>query len=315
MTTAQVKRFAHKHRVPIVIGVSGVVLVGVLSYAFVRISELDARVAMLSENLASTTEALSGNLSGLRSETMDLSHTLANTKSEVATVTNNVAAVTNKVGGVEQTVGSISGTVSTLQKLSTIDPELLKKYSKVFFLNENYTPAHLTTIPQDEVYSNTREEQFLSEAFPFLQNMLAAARNAGVTFYVKSAYRSFGTQEALKANYVVRYGEGTANAFSADQGYSEHQLGTTVDFVAPGFDGNLTIGFDGTNAYQWLTQNAYKFGFELSYPKNNSYYMYEPWHWRFVGIKLATYLHDNNENFYNMDQRDIDTYLANLFDQ
>ena len=69
-----------------------------------------------------------------------------------------------------------------------------------------------------------------------------------------------------------------------------------------------------TPAYQWMTDNAHKYGFVLSYPKDNSYYVYEPWHWRFVGVKLATDLHNQGKNFYDLDQRVIDTYLVNIFD-
>ena len=110
----------------------------------------------------------------------------------------------------------------------------------------------------------------------------------------------------------MTYGQG-ANKFSADQGYSEHQLGTTVDFT------NSTIGsdlsrFEGTDQHAWLVKNAYKYGFTMSYPENNEYYQYEPWHWRFVGKDLARHLHRKDTYFYDMEQRDIDEYIINLFD-
>jgi LAS superfamily LD-carboxypeptidase LdcB len=60
--------------------------------------------------------------------------------------------------------------------------------------------------------------------------------------------------------------------------------------------------------------NAYRFGFVLSYPKGNAYYIYEPWHFRFVGVKLATYLHDRGLHFYDIDQKEIDQYLVSIFD-
>lgn len=294
-------------------GIVFVVLGGFLIYAFMQISTLSKQVDSLASELASTTVAfslnanqLSKNVTDLNKQTAGLSNTLTNTQE-------NIAAVKTQVGGVEQSVGSISGTVGNLQKLSQIDPQLLKKYSKVYFMNENYTPAHLTAIPSDYVYSQTRSEQFLSESWPYLKNLLDEAKANGVTLYVKSAYRSFAEQKSLKSSYSVVYGAGTANAFSADQGYSEHQLGTTLDFITTGLGGQLN-GFDKTQSYQWLLDNAYRFGFELSYPKGNSYYMYEPWHWRYVGVKLATYLHDNKLNFYNLDQREIDKYLINTFD-
>ncbi|MEK7495870.1 MAG: D-alanyl-D-alanine carboxypeptidase family protein, partial [Patescibacteria group bacterium] len=64
----------------------------------------------------------------------------------------------------------------------------------------------------------------------------------------------------------------------------------------------------------WLTENAYKYGFILSYPKQNTYYRFEPWHWRFVGVALATKLHDGNKYFYDLSQREIDQYLVSIFD-
>jgi len=87
-----------------------------------------------------------------------------------------------------------------------------------------------------------------------------------------------------------------------------------VDIITPGLGGQLDDSFIPTAANTWLTANAYKYGFELSYPKDNGYYVYEPWHWRFVGVKLATDLHNQGKNFYDMDQRVIDTYLVNIFD-
>jgi len=284
-----------------------IALGGCFAYGFMRISALTEELASTNALLSRNTEKLSQGLTDLRSQTVGLSDTLSSAQQ-------NIDAVKTQVGGVEQTVGSISGTVGTLEKLSQIDPELLKKYSKVYFMNENYVPAHLTGIPDYYLYKTSRPEQFLTEAWPFLKNLLDSARVNGVELYVESAYRSFAEQQSLKSLYTVVYGAGTANSFSADQGYSEHQLGTTLDFITTGLDGQLDDGFDKTEAYRWLLSNAYRFGFSLSYPKGNSYYVYEPWHWRFVGVKLATYLHDNGLNFYDMDQRDIDGYLVYIFD-
>src|SRR5690606_38397067 len=98
------------------------------------------------------------------------------------------------------------------------------------------------------------------------------------------------------------------------QGYSEHQLGTTIDFTTEGLGGGLVTSFENTPAFAWLADNAHKFGFTLSYPKGNAYYMYEPWHWRFVGEDLAEDLHEDDAYFYDWDQRKIDTYLIKIFD-
>jgi zinc D-Ala-D-Ala carboxypeptidase len=71
--------------------------------------------------------------------------------------------------------------------------------------------------------------------------------------------------------------------------------------------------FEKSDAYDWLMNNSYKYGFILSYPKGNSYYQYEPWHFRFVGKLLANMLHQENKNFYDVDQRTIDNYLITIF--
>lgn len=288
-------------------GVVFVVLGAVFVYLFLRISNLSQYVGTLTTELASTTSALAKNtnqlsdsLTDLRSQTSGLSNTLSNAEQ-------NINDVKSKVGGVAQTVG-------TLEKLSRIDPELLKKYSKVYFMNENYVPAHLTDIRPEYRFNETRNEQFMTEAWPFLKLMLDAANANGKPLYVKSAYRSFAEQQSLKSQYSVVYGAGTANSFSADQGYSEHQLGTTLDFIATRAVGSRLEGFDSTNSYKWLVENAHRFGFVLSYPKGNTYYVYEPWHWRFVGVKLAASLQDNKLNFYDVDQRQIDAYLISVFD-
>ncbi len=214
----------------------------------------------------------------------------------------------------EDQIEKIGSTVGVLDKLAKTDSELLQKYSKVYFLNEHYTPPKLIEIPNDFVYSEGGDPEFFhAESFPFFKEMLEDARDDGVKLWVVSAFRSFDEQRALKGAYTVTYGSG-ANAFSADQGYSEHQLGTTVDFTTENMGGALTASFETTAAYAWLTKNAHKYGFVLSYPKNNAYYIFEPWHWRFVGTDLARDLHEDEKFFYDLDQRKIDEYLISLFD-
>ena len=63
-----------------------------------------------------------------------------------------------------------------------------------------------------------------------------------------------------------------------------------------------------------MVRNAYKYGFTLSYPEENGYYIFEPWHWRFVGTDLADDLRRDNAHFYDWEQRKIDEYLISIFD-
>lgn len=217
-----------------------------------------------------------------------------------------------KIGGLSEQISSITNVVGELTKLSETDKELLQKYSKVYFLNEHYVPKELLPISTTYTYSREREYYIHANVFPFLHTMLDDARDDGVMLGIISAYRSFDEQEDVKVGYTVTYGEG-ANTFSADQGYSEHQLGTAIDFMDTQ-SGKMFAGFEKTNAYAWLQAHAYRYGFIESYPKGNTYYIYEPWHWRFVGVVLALRLHNNGEYFYDVDQRLINDYLSTIFD-
>ncbi len=238
---------------------------------------------------------------------------ISNTEFEKKSLQDALTDEQNKNQSFQDEIDRLTNKVGGLVKLSNTDQELLQKYSKVFFLSENYAPRRLASIDDAFVFPADRKLQFLSQAEPFLNSLLLSAKKAGLDLKVQSAYRSFGTQADLKSTYKVVYGSGTANQFSADQGYSEHQLGTAVDFTTPSVGTGLD-GFDKTPEYQWLLTNAYTYGFVLSYPPNNNYYIFEPWHWRFVGQDLAYKLHHDNKYFYQLDQRDLDKYLATIFD-
>jgi LAS superfamily LD-carboxypeptidase LdcB len=246
-------------------------------------------------------------------ENIDLTDLLNNEKTVNSNLSNNLQTEQAKNTMFESQIRSISGVVGTLQKLSQTDKELLKKYSKIYFLSENYIPSKLSRIDGQYLLNSDGELYFHGDVIPFLSVMMSDAKNAGVNLKIVSAYRSFDDQISVKTGYKVLYGSG-ANQFSADQGYSEHQLGTTVDFTTPTIK-RLVKDFENKPEYKWLTENAYKYGFILSYPKGNSYYQYEPWHWRFVGIALAKKLFDEKKSFYNLTQREIDVYLVSIFDR
>lgn len=253
-------------------------------------------------------------VSAMASSTAELEQKVTSLSDQLYAAQQGLAAVQERLGGFETQVGDISGTVDILEKLKDTDRELLQKYSKIFFLNEHYAPPRLATIELQYTYNESRVEKVHAEVRPFLEDMLNDAADDNVDIFVRSSYRSFNEQQALKGAYTVTYGAGTANAFSADQGYSEHQLGTTIDLSASRNE-SLTAAFESTQAFQWLIKNAHRYGFVLSYPKDNTYYVYEPWHWRFVGIELATKLHNRDKSFYDLEQREIDEYLPKLFDK
>lgn len=242
-----------------------------------------------------------------------LNEDLNTAQEEKARLVEELRLQANIVSQFGEQVEDFAGTVSTLEKLSQTDKELLQKYSKIYFLNEHYVPSALIIVDKNYTRDQNKPAQIHTKIWLYLERLMKMAVADGVELKIESGYRSFGIQSDLKSGYKVTYGAGTANQFSADQGYSEHQLGTTLDFTESGLNPPLA-GFDKTKAYEWLLANAHKFGFVLSYPKNNTYYQFEPWHWRFVGVKLATTLKEANNFFYDLDQREIDKYLVNIFD-
>lgn len=287
-----------------IITVGAVISAGVLgffiygSYRYLELREMNSALEARTQILERTIAAGRNNLAAVKKENAELIEALESEQS--------------KNSMFESQIKEIAGTVGILQKLSKTDPELLKKYSKVYFLNENYAPAQLTAIDPAYLYDKNKPQQIYSGVAPYLQSMLGAAERDGVALRIISAFRSFYEQASVKYGYRLLYGFG-ANQFSADQGYSEHQLGTAVDFTTPEVK-EVFSKFESSTAFKWLTENAYKFGFVLSYPKNNSYYQFEPWHWRFVGTALAAKLHNENKYFYELTQREIDSYLIYIFD-
>jgi zinc D-Ala-D-Ala carboxypeptidase len=280
---------------------------------FLTINPLSVALAVIVAAFALTSYKLHETSVELVDTTAQLASTTAALEQKTVEISDGLYAAQQAVAAIQGRVGGFETSLGTLEKLSKTDPELLQKYSKVFFLNEHYAPERLALLEKAYTYDESRPEKVSAAVLPYIEDLLNDAKEDGIELFVKSAYRSFDEQSKLKSAYTVSYGAGSANQFSADQGYSEHQLGTTVDFISTGQGGALA-GFDKTAAYEWLTQRAYRYGFVLSYPPNNAYYIFEPWHWRFVGRGLAEYLHDKDKYFYELEQRTIDEYLATVFD-
>lgn len=165
------------------------------------------------------------------------------------------------------------------------------------FSNITYQPADLQPVAVPTMPGRGREEKSLRAAL--MQDLIAmvdAAKKAGVSLRVGSGYRSYATQQALFARYSQQYGEAAASQFSSRAGHSEHQSGLAADFI--GTDGACWVDecFEKTAAGEWLAKHAHEYGFILRYPKGKEAttgFQYEPWHFRYVGIELATALHQS----------------------
>lgn len=131
-----------------------------------------------------------------------------------------------------------------------------------------------------------------------INSMAAAAATDGINVYCQSGFRSFETQKRLYNNYSQRDGVASADIYSARPGYSEHQSGLACDLCSKDNSACINSDFDNSSEAKWLANNAYKFGLILRYPKgktDETGYIYESWHYRYVGIELAKELYNNGD--------------------
>ena len=156
-----------------------------------------------------------------------------------------------------------------------------------------------------KTYTSARMTAETSAAYNQMKN---AAQADGITLSVKSAYRSWNDQNWIFNDYVRRDGVEKAETYSARPGHSEHQTGMGLDLVtSDSIEARENAAVKA--ARDWLNQNAYKYGFILRYPEGKTGetgYIYEPWHYRYVGQALASTLYNNGdwitmESYYGFD--------------
>ena len=173
---------------------------------------------------------------------------------------------------------------------------LVNKYYK---LDKTYIPT-LTTL--DRAYAVNDKQQVTPETKEAFQKMCDDAKKDNIYIYSGSAYRSYSYQNILFNNRAKMEGLDYANKTAAKAGYSEHQTGLSMDLMNKNYD---YISAE-DEEYEWLINNSYKYGFILRFPKDMDSitgYTYEPWHFRYINIEIATYLKENNltyEEYYGM---------------
>jgi D-alanyl-D-alanine carboxypeptidase len=148
----------------------------------------------------------------------------------------------------------------------------------------------LTTIESEKVASILKDD---------LNEMRKAAEKENIYLYIRSAYRTHEEQEKTFNNAVSGYvNQGNSQSVAVERaeqvaarpGYSEHQTGLAVDFSYGAYAERQAVMWD------WLSKNAYKYGFILRYPENKEHitgYTFEPWHYRYVGKEHAKVIYDN----------------------
>lgn len=175
----------------------------------------------------------------------------------------------------------------------------LSLVNKLFGLPESYIPDDLVRPDVQFSFNEEKLEKSLmrKEAAAALEKMFADARNTGIELAAVSGYRSYGRQNTLFEAEVKRVGKEKAMEAVAVPGSSEHQTGLTMDISSKANNYNLDEQFGKTKEGLWLKHNAHKYGFILRYPQGKediTGYMYEPWHFRYVGNKAAAEMYEND---------------------
>lgn len=148
----------------------------------------------------------------------------------------------------------------------------------------SYEPSDLVKL-DPRLTAGGREQSLRREAAESITRMLDDARAEGVDIRVTSSYRSGPMQVRIYLRAIRN--DGLNQRYSAPPGHSEHQLGTTVDFVDPEEKHTFSRQFDKTPQGQWLEKNAGRYGWVRTYYPHNEAetgYISEPWHWRYFGV-------------------------------
>ena len=215
--------------------------------------------------------------------------------------------------------------------IADMDPELIVLVNKSMFLDKKYEPAGLVkmkSLKLDKQGNNTNGGvrqvdgtwQLRQECATALVALCDAARAEGHELYLKSGYRSYYKQAVMYENRVKKYGYD--DGWVTKPGASDHQTGLGCDVVPKKWtDRGMNSDMAKEPETQWMAENCARFGFILRYPADKediTEINYEPWHLRYVGVEVATYIMENGlclEEFYNELMTAVDDFIANGGDE
>jgi len=165
---------------------------------------------------------------------------------------------------------------------------LVNKYN---YLEENYVPKNLEKISYVYALSDMKLVDVAKDAY---EEMAKDAAKDKRKLVVMSAYRDYNYQVNLYNRYAKKDGKDKADTYSGRPGFSEHQTGLAIDL----YNGKTVYTkFEETKEFDWMQENAYKYGFILRFPKGKELetgYQYESWHYRYVGKKIAKEIKEKN---------------------
>ena len=175
----------------------------------------------------------------------------------------------------------------------TLDTTLL--VNKHYLLDKDYIPDDLVNVSQNYAWGEVGSQKVRVVAYNAFLDMWNAANEEGYYLMINSSYRSYEDQEIVYNNYKNSSGERFADSIAARPGSSEHQTGLALDIFSKTNTNKNT--FSQTDEAKWLKENAHNYGFILRYPEDKvdiTGYSFESWHYRYVGVDIATYIYEND---------------------
>ena len=160
-------------------------------------------------------------------------------------------------------------------------------------LTEDYKPDDLVSIDSEYAADDTQAGARI--AVNAFISMYKAAKDEGLDLVINSSYRSYQDQVDICDTYRELYGENYVQNYVAQPGFSEHQTGLSFDIGSR----NSNI-FAESDEYTWVQENAHKYGFIQRFPEEYEAitgFRAEPWHYRYVGKKIATYIYEHDISF------------------
>ena len=182
-----------------------------------------------------------------------------------------------------------------------MDLDVTVLVNKKNMLDSSYVPLKMYVVDENEGNFHQFKDASLkpmlrSDIKEYVDKLINDAQGLGLPIIVDSGYRSYNYQQVVLDALIKEKGD-EAFKLVALPGASEHQTGLAIDFAY--YENGIYNDDVKENDKEaiWLKNNAWKYGFILRYPKgkeNVTGYNFEPWHFRFVGLKLAKYLFKNN---------------------
>uniref|UniRef100_UPI003FEF07B3 M15 family metallopeptidase n=1 Tax=Candidatus Onthocola sp. TaxID=3085646 RepID=UPI003FEF07B3 len=182
-----------------------------------------------------------------------------------------------------------------------MDLDVTVLVNKEHILDKDYVPLEMYVVDENENNFHQFKDASLkpmlrSDIKEYVDKLINDAQELGLPIIVDSGYRSFKYQQVILDALIKEKGD-EAFKLVALPGASEHQTGLAIDFAY--YENGIYNDDVKENDKEaiWLKNNAWKYGFILRYPKgkeNVTGYNFEPWHFRFVGLKLAKYLFKND---------------------